>query len=167
MSQRTVKLYGKAWGNPANPAEILVKFNDVTVYQGTVLTVDSELSTDVPFSDMYVLAEWQIALDVVGPNSFEFVVTGGDAIFHTLHGNYADRVQLESGEVLDGPDSWGDLSGHSTIESDGHDNVKIDGIDMDRTATENELGKWTWPVYDGQTLTCDVQTVPAQVPDSN
>jgi len=62
---------------------------------------------------------------------------------------------------------WGDLSGPSTLDSDGHDNVVIDGSPQIRNATPEQLGKWVWAVYNGQTLTCDVQTISAVLADGS
>lgn len=208
MAQRTVKLYGKVWGNPAVPASITVSFAGVQRYQGPVTTVDGLIDTHCDFADIIVMATWDIGLDVVGPNDFSLTVSGGDIIFHTLHGNYmgqqvlfkftsgavwpafqpssANEVQADSQSLDDAvfgskyaltkaealaqiePDqtvptdeNWNDLSGPSTIESDGHDNVMIDSVSQYRKATAETMGKWIYPVMDGQTLTCEVQTVPA------
>jgi hypothetical protein len=160
MATRTVKLYGKVWGDPAAPASITVSFNGQQCYQGPVDTVTGVMHTEVDFSDMIVMATWNIGLDVVGPNDFSFSVTGGDAIFHTMHGNYMGNV-TQDGQTITTDQNWGDLSGNSTLESDGHANVQINGVPQSRIATEETLGKWIWPVSDGQTLTCSVQTVPA------
>jgi hypothetical protein len=118
------------------------------------------MDTQVNFGDMIVMATWEIGLDVVGPNDFSFSVTGGDAIFHTMHGNYMGNV-VQDGQTVPTDQNYGDLSGPSTVESDGHDNIQINGVPQIRNATEELLGKWIWPVADGQTLTCSVQTVPS------
>jgi hypothetical protein len=161
MAQRTVKLYGKVWGDPAAPASITVSFDGQQRYQGSVVTSAGVLDTTCAFDDMIVMATWEIGLDVTGPNEFSFSVSGGDAIFHTMHGNYAGNV-TQAGNIITPTDqNFSDLCGPSTLESDGHNNVEIDGVLKIRNATEEQMGKWIWPVLDGQTLTCQVQTVPA------
>jgi len=160
MATRTVRLYGKVWGDPNLPASITVSFNGQQCYQGPVDTATGVMDTQVNFGDMIVMATWEIGLDVVGPNDFSFSVTGGDAIFHTMHGNYMGNV-VQDGQTVPTDQNYGDLSGPSTVESDGHDNIQINGVPQIRNATEELLGKWIWPVADGQTLTCSVQTVPS------
>lgn len=208
MAQRTVKLYGKVWGNPAVPASITVSFGGVQRYQGPVTTVDGPIDVHCDFSNMIVMATWNIDLAMVGPNDFSFTVSGGDAIFHTMHGNYMGQlliskftsgavwpafqpssanevnadsqslddavfdskyaltkaealVQIELDQIVPTDENWSDLSGPSTIESDGHDNVEINGVTQYRHATIETTGKWIYSVMDAQTLTCQVQTLPA------
>jgi hypothetical protein len=209
MAERTVRLYGKVWGDPASPASITVLFDGEPCYQGPVNTVSGALEPDVVWSDMTVLATWPIALDVVGAKSMSFTVNDGDAVVQTLHANYmgaqvtswqfvaaqtwpsyqpasadevaADRLQLddaafvakygltksqartqiEPAVIIPTEQNWNDLTGASTLQSDGRDNVVIAGVAQTRTVTSNQLGKWNWPVLSGQTLTCDVQVIPA------
>lgn len=209
MAERTVRLYGKVWGDPASPASITVLFDGEPCYQGPVTTTAGVLEPAVAWSDMTVLATWPIALDVVGAKPLSFTVNDGDAVVQTLHANYmgtqvaswqfvtgstwpsyqpasadevaADRLQLDDAAFVDKygltksqartqiePDviipteqNWNDLTGASTLQSDGRDNVVIAGVPQLRSADASQLGKWNWTVLSGQTLTCDVQVIPA------
>lgn len=211
MPTRTVKLYGKVWGNPATPATITVDFDGQQRYQGSVTTVPGIVDRRINFADEIVMATWEVGLDVVGPKALSFSVTGGDAVFHTMHANYMGArvisykfvpeatwpsyqpssatevyidsqrlnntdfqtqygltkavalAQIEPDQTQTTEQHYNDLSGTSTFESDGHDNVQIDGVPQVRNPTESELGKWVYPVLDGQTLTCTVKVVPAIV----
>ena len=44
MPIRTVKLMGKLWGDPANPASINVVWNGIPVFSGTATTVAGNFS---------------------------------------------------------------------------------------------------------------------------
>jgi len=209
MATRTVKLYGKVWGNPESPATITVNFGGQQQYQGPVATAAGTADPHIQFQDMIVMATWEVDLAVSGSTDFAFAITGGDAIFHTMHANYmgpriasykfvagaiwpayqpsegiivywdsrqlddADfqnqygltkaqaLAQIEPDQTLTTEQNFDDFTGPSTMESDGHNDVRIDGVPQPRIPTEGELGKWTYVVQNGQTLTCSVQALPA------
>lgn len=146
MASRTIKCYGKVWGDPENPATLTVTWAGTQVFQGPVTTVTGTADTSVTWEDMIELCTWEIDSSFAGSEKFTFSITNGDAVWHTLHGNLPDG-------------SYTDLSGSSTIESDGHNNVTINEIAQVRIANESELGKWNWLVPDGATLQCDVVVI--------
>lgn len=164
MADRTIKIYGKVWGNPSNPATLSIKWNEQQIYNDTIPTSDSLPSPQLAFSDMIVLATWTIDTSVTGTQPLEISVQNGSFLFHTLHGNYMGN-QINNGEiVLPSIDNYSDLSGPATVESDGHNNVKINGVLEVRTPNSEaeSFGKWNWMVPNEGTLACDVVVVPSQ-----
>jgi hypothetical protein len=163
MAARTIKIYGKVWGNSTNPATVSITWNEQQVYNGTVPTSDSSPDPQIAFADMIVMATWTIDTSVTGSQPLEISVQNGSLLFHTLQGNYMGD-QLKKTPVVPSIDNYSDLSGPSTAESDGYNNVKINGVLMPRTATsETELlGKWSWMVPNEGTLTCDAVVVPSR-----
>ena len=164
MADRTIKIYGKVWGNSADPATVSIKWNGQQVYNGTVPTSDDVPNASITFSDMIVMATWTIDTSVTGSQPLEISVQNGSLVFHTLHGNYMSNRLNEDGSVLPPVDNYNDLSGPSTVESDGHNNVKINGVLQVRNPdSESEIfGKWNWLVPNAGTLTCDVVVIPSQ-----
>jgi hypothetical protein len=165
MADRTIKIYGKVWGDSTDPATVSITWNGQQVYNGTVPTSDSSPDPQVGFPDMIVMATWAIDTSVTGSQPLEISVQNGSLLFHTLHGNYmGNTTNIDDNTVLPSIDNYLDLSGRSTVESDGHNNVKINGVLELRNATsEVELGgKWNWMVPNGGTLTCDVVVVASQ-----
>lgn len=67
----------------------------------------------------------------------------------------------EEAMVMNNPANvYNDVSGIGTVQSDGHDNVVINGVPGTRTVWEDELGPWNWLIPNGGTLTCDVRVLP-------
>jgi hypothetical protein len=56
MTTRTHRLFGKAWAN--NPAEAIIKFNNVEVYNGAVATTPDTPDINVDWADLQDLCEW-------------------------------------------------------------------------------------------------------------
>ena len=167
MADRTIRIYGKAWGDPSNPATISVNWNGQTVYNGAVDTATGQPDPLVPFASMIMLSTWTISTDVVGPVPFSIAVTNGSLALHCFHGNYAGNVynsEIPPVVVVPSIDNFQSLSGPTTAESDGKNNIQIAGISYVRTPkTEQEsTGSWTWLINPGQTLTCDAVVIAAK-----
>ena len=167
MADRTIRIYGKAWGDPSNPATISVNWNGQTVYNGVVDTADGSPDSRVPFASMTMLYTWTISTDVVGQVPFSITVTNGSLAFNCFHGNYMGNVyNSEIPPVIVTPsiDNFQSLSGPSTPESDGKNNVEIAGISYVRNPTDEQesSGSWTWLINPGETLTCDAVVIAAK-----
>jgi hypothetical protein len=166
MADRTIKTYGKVWGNSSSPATVSITWNGQQVYNGTVPTSDDPPSSQIDFADMIVLGTWTIDTSITGSQPLAISVQNGSFLFQTLHGNYGGNIVEGSPGIIVTPsvDNYTDLSGPSTAESDGHNNVKINEVLQVRDpASESEaLGKWNWLVPTDGTLTCDVVVVPAR-----
>ena len=166
MANRTIRIYGKVWGDPSNPATISVNWNGQTVYNGAVETATGSPDPRVPFASMTMLSSWTISTDVVGQVPFSIAVTNGSLVLNCFDGNYMGNVyNSEIPPVLVTPsiDKFRSLSGPVTTESDGKNNVQIAGISCVRTpdSESEELGPWSWLISTGETLTCDVVVLPA------
>lgn len=75
------------------------------------------------------------------------------------------KVAAEEAIALNSPaNTYVDISGIGSVDSDGHDNVVINGVPGERTVWEDEIGAWTWIIPDGGTLTCDVKCLQAYAP---
>lgn len=71
-------------------------------------------------------------------------------------------AQIEPDQVLPTDQNYSDITGPSTPESDGYNNVQIDGVPQTRPEGAPE-GKWIDAVLDGQSLICQVQVTAAVI----
>lgn len=101
MPIRTVKLMGKLWGDPANPASINVVWNGVPVYSGTATTVSGSFG----FIDRNLLDElcsWTMDTTISGSVPLAISVSNGTLGWGTLLSNYTNFVnelQFKAGTV--------------------------------------------------------------------
>jgi len=163
MANRTIQLYGKVYGDPANPGTMTMNFNGQSLFSGTVTTAAGPVNQAIGWADMTVLATATIDTSISGSTPLQITVSNGDMIFHTFHGNYFGDVVSGNVVVTPSVDNVQDLTGPSTMASGGYDNVTIGGVANPRVPTnESEaLGKWNYLVPDGLTFACDVQVQPA------
>lgn len=168
MTNRTIKLYGKVYGDPSSPATLTMNFNNQLVFQGACPTSGDPVDLAVSFMSMDVLSTFEIDTAISGATPLTVTVQDGSMIFHTFHANYSGNITETVGNVTTvitpSVDNWDDLTGASTTESDGYDDVQIDGIPSPRNPmTEGEaLGKWNYFVPNGSVFTCSVQVKPAK-----
>jgi len=182
MTQRHLKVYGAAYSADGD-ADITLVFNGQQVKNGVIPTTHSPVPIGhTPANDISVLAEFDIDLSVTGNVPVELTVNSGSVIFVTIEGNYSgiDRnVQQTDPTVPIDPnnpatftvisvtvapiDFYGDLN-INTSESDGKENVTIDGVAQPRVLIDPGLiGDWHYTVHTGSTLTCDLVIDPALI----
>jgi hypothetical protein len=185
MATRTIKFIGKAYSTEGD-VSVVVNFNSVEVYSGTVTTVNSECPQK-PLSgeNNDELFTFDISTDISGSIPLTIAVSNGTLVFFDLIGNYTgytletdeagDPVIVDGAYVVDvAPvDTYGDLN-LNTVESDGKNNVVIDpdqGDGQSRAVlNEEESGDWYYKVWSGSTLSCNfvientVTTIPTPAP---
>jgi hypothetical protein len=154
MTTRTVKMLGLAYGS--TPAEIAVMLDGVSVYAGTVTTVDTPIPS-MPNPDLVnttiEFCTFEIPMDFEGTKSMTCTVTNGNVIFAQIHANYCvvtktDPVAGTGSEVF----------GSINRDNDARSNVAIDGIAQSMNH-EAFPGTWWFKVYAGSTLTYDLNVV--------
>lgn len=87
MPTRTLKLIGKAWGNPAVPVRVDVLWNNQEVYSGTVETT-SGIPGVTHWNDLRSLCAWTQDGAVTGNIPLAVKVTNGTLLWATVHANY-------------------------------------------------------------------------------
>jgi hypothetical protein len=167
MADRTIRIYGKVWGDPSNPATISVNWNGQIVYNGAVDTAAGSPDSMITWDSMTMLSSWTISTDVVGQVPFSIAVTNGSLVLNCFHGNYAGNVynsEIPPVLVIPSIDNFQSLSGAATTESDGKNNVQIDGIPAVRNPTDAQeaTGAWNYLISPGATLTCDAVVIAAK-----
>ena len=169
MATRTIRFIGKAYSTEGD-VSVVVNFNNIEVYSGTVITENSECPSIPRESEQ--LFTFTTSTDVTGSIPLTIAVTGGTFVFVNLLGNYTSYTLAtnEAGErvVVDGAyvvevapvDAYGELNNNNT-ETDGKDDVVIDPdvgdgqIRRHLTGSNSVFGEWHWIVWDGSTLTCN------------
>jgi len=193
MADRTVKMYGKAYG--ANPVAVTVNFNDVEVFNATVTSVNEDVDQRVDWADLIELCGFTIDTSVSGNVPISITVSGGDLIFHTFHANYAGaEFNDEIGPGISGalPHPWpvtldtkahfADISGITydntdinRITGDGKTNIVIAETDLSEMARAELTEMYTssdtggvrnFCIYDGQTMTADLYVQPIKTNNS-
>ena len=164
MASRTLKLYGKVYGDSDNPATMVASWNNQEIYSGPVPTTSDVVNPRLTWDEMEQIATWEIDTSESGPVPLEITVGNGTMLFHTFHANYFGNIL--DGNVIVTPtvDNYQDLTGPSTIESDGYDNVQIGGESKERSPQDESeaLGKWNYIVPPGSTFSCIVQVLPSR-----
>ena len=173
MADRTVKMYGKAYGS--TDVTVAINLNNVEVYNGTVTTVDTDIDEGADWADQIELCSFTIDTSLSGNVPLQIDVSGGDLVWRTFHANYGgaefdvpDQAYLDSAPhpftvTADTTANYIDLSGIDTNESDeiisdGRTNVVIDSESIPDTTT----GTRNLPIYDGQSLTATYRVLPAK-----
>jgi hypothetical protein len=155
MTTRTVKMFGLAYGS--TPAEINVTLDGVSVYAGTVTTIDSpvpampnpELSnTTVEFCN------FEIPTDFEGIKPMTCVVLSGTVLFAQITANYCAIANTDP-VIGTGPDEFNNVDGVGDVRS----NVFIDGVLQPVNHTEELSGTWWFKIPTGSVLTYDLNVV--------
>jgi hypothetical protein len=84
MATRTNRLIGKVWGDPANPATLVVNYNGQEVFNGTVNTTAGDPNTEIDNNDMEILCSWTGDSSVHGSIPTSITVTNGTAAIRTI-----------------------------------------------------------------------------------
>lgn len=168
MADRTVKLYGKAYGSSVS---MTVTFNGTQVFNGAVSSVDQETVAQVSWENMDELCSFTISTDVTGNIPLVIDVSGGDILYHTMHTNYSgpiftDDPALQADTLVTATASnFSDISngvsgrGETT---DGKSSVVIDGISQSITYTG---GVVCYEIADGSTFECNQFVSTAELSD--
>ena len=155
MANRTVKMYGKVYGN--STSIMTVNWGDQEVFNGPVPTTDLPLDPRVSWNDMDQLATWVIDTSESGPTRLTIRITNNPMVFHVLHANYFGDVTSNNITKLS-VDNWNDITGPSTEESTGYNNVTVDG---NLIVHAPSLGKYNWVMDANSTLICDINVQPS------
>lgn len=124
MPIRTVKLMGKLWGDPANPASINVVWNGIPVFSGTATTVAGNFSY-IDSSQLDELCSWSMDTSISGPVPLAISVSNGTLGWGTLLSNYTNfvnQLQIKPGTAWPAttPDSADSLiSDANTLDDSG------------------------------------------------
>ena len=168
MATRTIKFMGKAYSTEGD-VSVIVNFNGLEVYSGTVTTINSEVPKRPTESEQ--LFTFTASTDVTGSIPVTIACSGGTLVFNDLLGNYTGYTIAtdEAGNfvVVDGAyvvevapvDTYSYLN-NNTVESDGKNNVVIDpdqGDGQHRVVINEEdtFGDWSYKIWNGSTLTCN------------
>lgn len=84
MATRTNRLIGKVWGDPANPATVVVNYNGQEVFNGTVATAVGAVDPQLPDEDMEIICSWTGDSAVNGSIPTSITVTNGDAVIKSI-----------------------------------------------------------------------------------
>lgn len=99
MPTRTVKLMGKLWGDPSNPASINVTWNSIPVYSGTAPTLAGNFEY-LEFNQLDELCSWSMDTAISGPVPLAISVANGTLGWGTLLSNYTNfinQLQFKAG----------------------------------------------------------------------
>jgi hypothetical protein len=149
MTARTFRFYGKAFSKTGT-VNVTATFNEIQIHSGPIVTVDSSPPGRI-IEELDLLFEYTGITDLLGNIPLELSVTNGTLFFGTVEANY-------SGNDEDTPPEnyWGDVNSNS-IETDGKNNVKINGVDQSRVVVNpDETGDWYYSIPENGTLTCDI-----------
>jgi len=100
MATRTNRLMGKVWGDPANPATLVVNYNGQEVFNGTVNTIAGEVNSQIDDADLDILCSWTGDSSVNGSIPTSIAVTNGTAVIKTIAMNEC-RVSEQAVEKPD------------------------------------------------------------------
>lgn len=157
MADRTIKMYGKAYGSNVS---ITVNFNNTEVFNGTVTSTDTDYDYTVPWIDMDELCSFTVSTDLTGDVPVSILVNGGVLVYHTAHANYGGPVfsfEYPNPDTLVTAtvDNYEELGiGHTDfgVTDDGKTNVQVEGVDVvpDPSYTG---GVESVLAFDGETIT--------------
>ena len=160
MPTRTVKMYGKAYGENVS---LQASFNSVQIVNGSIASTNTTPNLSVDWNNLDVIATFSLDSSVNGNVPFTATVTGGTFIFHTFHADYCGDV-YETDEngvstlVTASADNEGDISFGASSPDTGHNNIVIEGVSRTRdlTAYPDAVGPWNWAIEDGETITMNI-----------
>lgn len=159
MTSRTFKQLGQAYGSI--PATITVVIDGVTVFNGTVPTLNTAMAAGVATDN--VLFSWQKDITFAGVQKMEITVTNGRL---RLESTVANCCQIPSASappshVPGGSNVYSFIYSSNTehgITTDPITNARINGTPVTRSTGADYLGQWWYVIEDGQTFQCDLNT---------
>lgn len=172
MTTRTFKQLGQGFG--IIPCTITAKIDGVTVYSGTVPTVNQPLpagpaGVDDGYPDLFT---WTNDVNFAGTQSMEITVTGSPLLLAAVNANYVPQVIPVTGKIENPDPNWVptnyESSGPSTynvifkesvgdkVYTDPTTNVVIDGIAKSVTRNPELTGQRHWLINPGSTFTCQL-----------
>jgi hypothetical protein len=167
IQNRTIQMWGKVFSD-RDHVTLTVVHNNQTVFCGPVTASNGKhLIYNVEQENHDLLCEWQLPIDLIGYLPFEIHVSGGTVNFASIRCNYisdncirdenTDKIEF----FLDASQSF-DRPTPRVIESDGKDNVTINGIPQIRDYEEEFelLGEWQWVIPDEAIFKCDLNIDP-------
>ena len=170
MANRTLRFMGQAYStNPASLVSINAVLNGNTIFNGTVTTLPDP-GMPWPPAEQYVL--FQVETDQI-PSSFSgalpmsCTVNGGGVNWCLIDTNYY------TGNIVTDPNA-GTSTGfnqcftpaiptNSEASIDPRSSVYIDGVQQVPAICPKSEGVWLWGVYDGQTITHNLNVSIGQV----
>lgn len=169
MATRTFKFYGKAYTTGSTPS-VTLDFNNTVVYSGTI-PATTGVTPGKNGEELVEMFTFTADTSVSGAIPIEMSVFGGDLFWGIFIANYAgDTLEIDPNNPGPDPkhpnfivaspsvDNYGPIF-YPTTETDGRENVKIDGVDAPPRVVLNpaELGTWQYLVRNGSVLTCTQQ----------
>lgn len=161
MTTRTVKMYGKAYGENVS---LQASFNNVEIVNGTITSTNTASDNTVSWENLDIIATFSLDSSITGDVPFTATVTGGTFVFHTFHADYCGDILDAGGNVVTASaDNVQDISFGAESPDTGHNNIVIAGENKTRDldAYPEATGIWNWIIEDGQTMsmTVEVSTV--------
>jgi hypothetical protein len=183
MVQRIVKMMGGAYSTGGD-LQILATYNGIEFVNGSVPTtvvnrIPAPAALPVPALDE--LALFETTTEATGSIPVTISVTGGTLFFSNFWMNYSgwsqQRQATDPNVPIDPndpstfnwvvtvyPDSYYGDPNTNTQASDGILNLTKNGKPWPwRTNVGNQLGDWTYPIANGETVTFDFFVDPAHV----
>ena len=182
MVQRIVKLIGSAYSTSGD-VHVQATYNGAEILNGPVTTTLTDvipLDGQVSVSVLDELVRFETTTDTTGQIPVSISVTGGTLVFRNFLMNYTGYIQ-ETGSVnfANGeasaetivlvttvePESYYSDPNINTVESDGILNLTKNGESWvwRSNVGEYQMGDWTYPIRDGETVTFDLFVDPAKV----
>ena len=175
MIQRIVKLMGVAYSTGGD-VQVQATYNGVEILNGpvtTTLTDEIPLDGQVIVSVLDELVRFETTTDTTGQIPVIITVTGGTLVFRNFLMNYTGSIRTrqatDPNTPIDPdnpdtyiwvttvePDSYYTDPNINTVESDGVSNLTKNGKPWEwRVNVDDNLGDWTYPIHDGETVTFD------------
>jgi hypothetical protein len=146
MTTRTFKQMGVAYGT--QDLEITAKVDNVVVYQGTVVTLNEPMPSDLSFSVTNELFSWTADIDFSGTQVIEITVSNGTAqlLIADLKANYSWlQGNTANTYVSSGPNNY------VTFTWEPFGNTYINGTLVDSQTIDHTIlkGMWWWQLSPG------------------
>jgi hypothetical protein len=93
MATRTNQLMGKVWGDPSNPATVVVNYNGQEVFNGTVTTSAGSVDPLLPDEDYEIVCSWTGDSAVNGSIPTSITITNGDVVIKSITMNQCRPVE--------------------------------------------------------------------------
>lgn len=154
MTTRTVKIYGLGYGPTG--ADATITFDGTTVFTGTVPSVNAPVPVDgTPSDDDQLICSFEIPMDIVGTKPMTYSIDSGTCVvLQRIEANYG-VVPTAAKPISNGPTEFYNIAGIDTKE-DPRTNVYISGVEQNPTRSPTQTGTWSWNLFRGDTMTCDV-----------
>jgi hypothetical protein len=183
MVQRIVKLIGGAYSTSGD-VHVQATYNGVEISNGPVTTTVADV---IPFDGEWTNSSDELVLfetttDTTGLMPVSITVTGGTLVFKNFRMNYTgfgqERRATDPAAPIDPddpdtyywavtvqPDSYYSDPNWNTVESDGIVNITKNGEPWPwrMHVTDQQLGDWSYPIRDGETVTFDHFVDPTKV----